>query len=179
MASRRPWRRARCRNASPQTWRSWSSRSRLLELATPAGTDRLVYEGLRERYLPEVQFRGRHARWCRARSPQRRRLLADPAVDLRRVRPPDLRARRRRAERDDCRVGRAGHCGTPSAHGRPRRRWIEGSLGGATPVRVAGVLHRRVGAASPYRRPRLVATDPVGGSKAVAHAEGRKRRLLC
>src|SRR5450759_19661 len=29
-----------------------------LELATPAGTDRLVYEGLRERYLPEVQFRG-------------------------------------------------------------------------------------------------------------------------
>jgi hypothetical protein len=30
-----------------------------LELATPAGTDRLVYEGLRERYLPEVQFRGR------------------------------------------------------------------------------------------------------------------------
>lgn len=31
-----------------------------LELATPAGTDRLVYEGLRERYLPEVQFRGRN-----------------------------------------------------------------------------------------------------------------------
>ena len=31
-----------------------------LELATPAGTDRLVYEGLSERYLPEVQFRGRN-----------------------------------------------------------------------------------------------------------------------
>ena len=30
-----------------------------LEFATPAGTDRLVYEGLRERYLPEVAFRGR------------------------------------------------------------------------------------------------------------------------
>ena len=31
-----------------------------LELATPAGADRLVYEDLRERYLPEVQFRGRN-----------------------------------------------------------------------------------------------------------------------
>lgn len=30
-----------------------------LELATPEGSDRLVYEGLRERYLPEVHFRGR------------------------------------------------------------------------------------------------------------------------
>jgi hypothetical protein len=30
-----------------------------LELATPPGTDPLVYEGLREQYLPEVQFRGR------------------------------------------------------------------------------------------------------------------------
>ena len=30
-----------------------------LELATPAGSEPLAYAGLRERYLPEVQFRGR------------------------------------------------------------------------------------------------------------------------
>lgn len=30
-----------------------------LQLATPVGTQPLMYEGLRERYLPEVQFRGR------------------------------------------------------------------------------------------------------------------------
>ena len=30
-----------------------------LELATPAGSEPLMYEGLREKYLPEVHFRGR------------------------------------------------------------------------------------------------------------------------
>ena len=30
-----------------------------LDLACPAGAEPLVYEGLRERYLPEVTFRGR------------------------------------------------------------------------------------------------------------------------
>ena len=30
-----------------------------LDLATPSGADALAYEGLRERYLPEVTFRGR------------------------------------------------------------------------------------------------------------------------
>jgi hypothetical protein len=36
---------------------SWPSRQ--LDLACPAGAEPLEYEGLRERYLPEVTFRGR------------------------------------------------------------------------------------------------------------------------
>ena len=77
-----------------------------LELACPAGTETLVYEGLQERCLPEVTFTGRvghrniqyalYGAACMRRTAagfaSRRRLVAVPVVDLRGLRRSDLRA---------------------------------------------------------------------------------------
>lgn len=85
-----------------------------LDLASLPGLAPLEYEGLRERYLPEAEFRGRvdhrssqyalYAAACirgvrAARPAERRRLVEHAAVDLRRLRARDLRPSRGRPRR--------------------------------------------------------------------------------